>query len=189
MSSVAPRLRREAAEDLLGLAAAVLVGDLAADPAGLVAGHDHQVAPGDGDPGREGAALGAHRLLHDLDHYLLLLAQDLLDLGSLGVLGFAGHGLVTNLTHGQEAGTVGSVVDERRLERRLDLRHHALVDVPPGLGPGVDLVVEVQELAALDDGHPGLFFLEGVDQHDLGHRYSSCSARSAVVSAGGGEGA
>ena len=61
----------------------------------------------------------------------------------------------------------GAVVDEACLERGLDAGDDGLVDVglPLLLGGGLD--VEVDELLTVDDGHPELLGLGGVEQHSL----------------------
>ena len=80
----------------------------------------------------------------------------------------------------QEAVAVFAVVDEAGLERRLDARHHRLVDVALALLAPFELGLEVEQLLAIDDGQAPLFRLRGVDQHAF-HVHSSRCARTRRV--------
>jgi hypothetical protein len=65
--------------DLAELATLPLVGDLPRDADPVQAGHQHEVAAGDADVGREGRAFRPDALLDDLDQDLVAPAQALLD--------------------------------------------------------------------------------------------------------------
>ncbi len=114
-------------------------------------GHEDDVAPGDRDVAREPGALGAHGLLGDLDHDLLALLEDVLDVDVVAptpgvvvpvparrrrpvldlVLGERGDVVLKVVEVGdvQEARLLLSDVDERRLHPREHAQHASLVDV------------------------------------------------------------
>ncbi len=154
---------------------AVLALDAARDAAAArVVGHQHEVAAGERDVGRERGALVAALVLVDLDDQLHAFADLVLDATAaafavlvVAALAAALQELAGDLLERQEAVAVGAVVDEAGLERLLDARHDGLVDVglPLLLRGGLD--VEVDQLLAVDDGHPELFGLGGVEQHAL----------------------
>ena len=60
---------------------------------------------------------------------------------------------------------VGAVIDEARFERRLDSRDDCLVDIALALFLGCGLDIEVDQSLTIDDGHPKLFGLSGIEQH------------------------
>jgi hypothetical protein len=70
-----------------------------------------------------------------------------------------------------------AVVDEAGLQRRLDARHHRLVDVALALLAAFELGLEVEQLLAVDDRQAPLFGLRGIDQHAF-HVHSSSGAGS-----------
>ena len=76
-----------------------------------------------------------------------------------------------NFLERQEAVTIGAVIDETGLETRLDARDDGFVDVALALFLACGLDVEVDQFLAVDDGHPKLFGLGGVEQHAF--HYSS----------------
>ncbi len=65
----------------------------------------------------------------------------------------------------QEAVAVLAVVDETGFERRLDPRHHRLVDVALALLTAFDFGLEVHQLLAVDDRQAALLGLRRIDQH------------------------
>ena len=67
----------------------------------------------------------------------------------------------------QKAVALGAVIDETRFEAGLDAGDDGLVDVALALLLACGLDVEVDELLAVDDGHPKLLRLGGVEQHAL----------------------
>ncbi len=69
----------EFAHDLAQFATGVVVVDLAADADALQSGHQHEIASGDADVGRERRALGADALLDDLHQHFAAALEDLLD--------------------------------------------------------------------------------------------------------------
>ncbi len=75
--------------------------------------------------------------------------------------------LARDLLEGQEAVAVGAVVDEARFEAGLDAGDDRLVDVALALLLARGLDVEVDQLLAVDDCHPELLGLGGVEQHAL----------------------
>ncbi len=60
-----------------------------------------------------------------------------------------------------------AVVDEARLEARLDAGDDRFVDVALALLLAGGFDVEIDELLAVDDGHPKLLGLGGIEQHAL----------------------
>ena len=60
---------------------------------------------------------------------------------------------------------LGAVIDEARFEAGLDAGDDGLVDVALALLLACGLDVEVDQLLAVDDGHPELLRLGGVEQH------------------------
>src|SRR5262249_37519004 len=69
----------ERLQDALQAPALALVVDLAAHARTLERRHEHEVAPGDRDVGRQGRALVADRVLGDLDRDHLALLEQLVD--------------------------------------------------------------------------------------------------------------
>ena len=71
--------RIQLVHDLAELAALAFVDDLARDADAVQPRHEHQIAAGDADVGRERRPLGADAFLDDLDQHLVAAAEDLLD--------------------------------------------------------------------------------------------------------------
>ena len=65
----------------------------------------------------------------------------------------------------QEAVALGAVIDEARFEAGLDAGDDGFVDVALALLLACGLDVEVDQFLAVDDGHPKLLRLGGVEQH------------------------
>ena len=61
--------------------------------------------------------------------------------------------------------TFGAVIDEAGFERRFDAGDHRLVDVALALFLGGGFDVEVDQFLAIDDRHPELLGLGGIEQH------------------------
>jgi len=92
--------------------------------------HQHQEAAGQAHEGGERRALVAALLLLDLDDDFLSFLDQLADAGAtLGALGARLEEVARDFLERQEAVALGAVVDESRLETRLDPRDAALVDV------------------------------------------------------------
>ncbi len=146
--------------------------------------HEDQKAPRHGDVRREARALGAERLLDDLDEDLLALLEEVLDprlrTGFVsrpvlaGTFFVARFELVELLERVHDVGDVQepvaleAEVDERRLHAGQDLADPALVDVaddsPLPLAFDEDFGGEI----VLENGHHG-FVAVGGDDHLLGH--------------------
>ena len=73
--------------------------------------------------------------------------------------------LARDLLERQEAVAFGAVIDEARFEAGLDAGDDGLVDVALALLLACGLDVEVDQLLAVDDRHPELLRLGGVEQH------------------------
>ena len=161
----------ELVEVLLQLLA-VLALDAARDAAAArVVRHQHQVAAGQRDEGRQRRALVAALFLLDLDQQLLAFPDRVLDARAADVDAFA-EVVARDFLERQEAVAVLAVVDEAGFERRLDAGHDGLVDVALALFAAFDLGLEVQQLLAIDDRQAALFRLRRVDQHAF-HVHSS----------------
>ena len=146
-------------EDALQVAA-LFVGHAARDSAALgVVRHQHQETPGQTDEGGQRRAFAAALVLVDLHQHLLALADFLVDARAaerrFGIV--LAEVAAVDFLHRQEALALGAVVDERRLQARLDAGDHAFVDVAFFLGAHRGFDVEVDELLAVDDGHAQLF--------------------------------
>ncbi len=134
--------------------------------ASRVVGHEHQVAPGQGNEGGERRTLVAAFFLFHLHQQLGAVGDHVLDLG-------VAHGnarlevLLGDFLEGQEAVAVLAVVDEAGLQGGLHPRDHGLVDVALALFAPFNLGFEVEELLSFDDRQAPLFGLRGVDQHAL----------------------
>ena len=113
----------------------------------------------------QGRALGAALFLLDLDGDFLAFAQ--LAGARLAVRALQiGRG---DFLQRQKAVAGAAVVDKGRFETRLDAAHDAAVDVAFFLVAVRRLDIEVKQVLAIDDGHPQLFRLAGVEQ-DAFHR-------------------
>ncbi len=133
--------------------------------------HQHQVAPGQGDEGRQRSALVAALLLFDLHEQRVAFLDRVLDARRAHVDTFAEE-IARDLLERQEAVPVFTVVDKTGFERRLDSRHDGFVDIAFALFATFDLGFEVEQFLAVDDGQTPLFGLRRVDQHAF-HRCSS----------------
>ena len=74
-----------------------------------------------------------------------------------------------DLAERQEAVAIAAVIDERRLQRRLDARHLGEIDVTLELLALGTLEIEFLDPVTLDDRHAGFFPVACVDQHTRGH--------------------
>ena len=74
-----------------------------------------------------------------------------------------------DFAEGEEAVAIAAVVDERRLQRRLDARHLGQIDVAAELFTVGRLEVEFFDAVAAQDHHPGLLRVGGIDKHFVGH--------------------
>ncbi len=75
-----------------------------------------------------------------------------------------------DFVEGEEAVAVAAVVDERRLQRRLNARHLGEIDVAPQEFAGSRFVVELLYTAAAEHHNPGFLGVGGIDKHfAVGH--------------------
>ena len=82
-----------------------------------------------------------------------------------------------DFVEGQEAVAVAAVVDEGRLQRRLDARHLGQIDVAAQQLAGGQLVVELLYPAVAQHHDPGFLRVRGIDEHlVLVHGMSSLRA-------------
>ena len=144
---------------------AVLALDAAADAtAARVVRHQHHVAAGQADEGGQRRALVAALFLLDLHQQFLAFLDHIVDPG-LADGDTLREVLARDFLERQEAVAVFAVVDEAGLQRRLDARHHGLVDVALALLAPFDLDLVVEQFLSIDDRQAALFGLRGVDQH------------------------
>ena len=90
-------------------------------------------------------------------------------LGDLVVIG-------VDLAEGQEAVAVAAIVDERRLQGRLDPGHLGKIDIPLELLVLGGFEIKFLDPVSLEHRHPGLFLVARVDQHAHGHQTVSTRA-------------
>ena len=121
----ARRLRYEVGQDVLQ-PLALGVGQLAGDAGQVAAGGVHDVAAGDRDVVGEPGALGADRVLGDLDEHGLAGLEDLLDLAGLAL---GAEGVPVDLAGIEHGVAAAADVDERRLHRGQHVLHPTEVDV------------------------------------------------------------
>ncbi len=136
--------------------------------------HQHEVAAGERNVGRERRALVAALVLVDLDDQLHAFPELVLDAPATGAFAFVGFVvgaaaalqiLARDLLERQEAVALGAVIDEACLEAGLDAGDDGLVDVALALFLARGLDVEIDQFLAVDDRHPKLLRLGGVEQH------------------------
>ena len=70
---------------------------------------------------------------------------------------------------GEEAVAIAAVVDERRLQRRLDARDLGEIDIAAKLPAVGQLEVEFLDPIAAQHDHPGFLRVGRVDEHFVGH--------------------
>ncbi|WP_283806094.1 hypothetical protein [Bradyrhizobium sp. ORS 375] len=74
-----------------------------------------------------------------------------------------------DFAEGEEAVAVAAVLDEGRLQRRLNAGDLRQVDVAPELLALGSFEIKFLDAVAADDNHPGLFRVGSIDQHLVGH--------------------
>src|SRR5690606_36068937 len=121
---------------------------------------------GQRDEGGQRRALVAALFLVVLDDDFLAFAQQFLQAGLVGV-DAGGEVVAGDFLQRQEAVAVAAILDECRFERRLEPGDPALVDVAFLLFLRRLLDIDVVQRLAIDDRHPQLFGLGGIDQHSL----------------------
>ena len=171
----------ERVEDLPHLAAALLVVDLARDADVVHVGHHHEQAARDRQVARDGRTLGAEALLEDLHRDLHAALERILDERAraardlladlldrlLAVAAVAGEVLRVQVGDVEEAVGALAEVDERGLDRGLDVDDARLVDrADVGRGRGA-LGEELDELALLEDRDARLVAGHVVDDDEL----------------------
>jgi hypothetical protein len=149
--------------------------------AAWIVGHQYQVAAGERDIRGERSALVASLVLVDLDDQLHPFAQ--LVVHSCATAPFAVVFLAAviaaaatldvlagDFLERQKAVTLGTVIDEARFEAGLDAGDDGFVDVAFALFLAGGFDIEIDQFLAIDDRHPELFRLGGVEQHAF-HSY------------------
>ncbi len=166
----------------------VFAFDAARDPAAAgIVRHQHQVAAGQRDKGRQRRPLVAAFLLLDLDDHFVAVADRFVDAGAADV--DAGpEEAARDLLERQEAVPLLAVVHEAGFEAGLDPGDDALVDVRLALLATLGLDVDVDESLAVDDGHPEFLRVGRIEEHPL-HLNTPCAgkARSCRIEDAAGE--
>ncbi|MGF6510080.1 hypothetical protein OKW26_005907 [Paraburkholderia sp. 32] len=134
--------------------------------AARVVRHQHQIAAGERDERGQGCALVAAFFLFDLDDQFLTFLQCVLDACGTHVDAIA-EVLAGDFLERQEAVTVFAVVDEAGLERRLDARDDALVNIAFALFATGGFDIDIDEFLPIDDGDAQLFLLRRIEQHSF----------------------
>src|SRR5207248_2456155 len=161
--------------------------------------HQDEIAAGERDVGGEADALAAVLVLVDLDEELLAFFQCILR--PPAAFAVALEIVAGDFLERQKTVAVGAVIDEAGFETGLDAGDDGFIDVALALFLAGGFDVEIDQLLTVDDGHPKLFRLGGVEQHAfhvlllrrvVPRRRGEVKAKNArygrVASAGGGRG-
>src|SRR4051812_44165416 len=167
----APVGQVEAVGEPLQLLARVLVLHLARDAARVLERGQHQIAAGDRQAGGERRALGADRVLLDLDDDRLPLLEHLLDTG-VGAVRLLVVGVRDHVLDGQEPMALGAIVDEGGVQARLNAGDDTAIDVAAGQACLRDVHLVVFQGVPLDDGDTQLLWALRVDQHSAAQNVS-----------------
>ena len=125
----------------------------------------------------ECGALVATFLLFDLHQQFLAFADRILNPRLVGLHALREIG-ARNFLEWKEAVAVLAVVDETRLQRRLDAGYHRLVNVALALFAAFNFNFVVEQFLPIHNRQPAFFSLGGVDQHPFhGYRSFSCTER------------
>ena len=148
-------------------------------PASSDPGKQDEVASRQRVERRERGRLVGELLLDDLNQHLVARLEDLLDAAAALVAGSRpGRGRAVaarreipkaDLVEREERVALGTDVDERRLDRRMNPPDDTLVDIALQMLAAERLDLEGLELAVLNDPDAALFRMGDVDQHDLRH--------------------
>ena len=129
-----------------------------------VVGHQHQIAAGQADKGGKGCALVAALFLGDLDNDFLAFLDDFLDVdATLNVFGVFLEVLAGDFLERQKTVSLGAEVHKGRFERGFYPGDFAFVDVGFFLNPSPVFDIQVIQPLAIDQCHPYLFRVSGVD--------------------------
>ena len=177
----------ELADDAAQARALLARLDLARDADVIHRRHEHEEAAGHRDVRREAGALGAERLLDDLDEDLLAFLEQVLDLGlrpalAVALLGAALLGgvlvallellelleRVDDVGDVEEAVALEAEVDEGGLHAGQHLRDPALVDVADDAARALAFDEDFGDEIVFENGHDRFVAVRG-DDHLLGH--------------------
>ena len=128
-------------------------------------------------------ALGGHILIIMVSGVFLFLAQQRLAVGNRYLIV-----VWMDFRKSQETVTVAAVIDERRLERRLNARHLGEIDVAFQLFACGAFEIEFFDASAANHHHTGFFRMGGVDEHFAAHMslsFASAEGWTASVSVPG----
>jgi hypothetical protein len=147
-----------------------LILHLTGDTGGVASRHEDHVTSGERQVGSERCPLHVALPLFHLDDDLLTAPQHLLDARS--PLAALFRDVVAPLPevgvefpHLQETELLQSDIDKGGLQPLLHPDHDPFVNVAAGLLTPRDLDIQLDEAAVLNDRHPRLFRMHGIDQH------------------------
>ena len=162
------------ADEFLELPAVFLVFDLARNaPPGFV-GQQDEIPSRQGDVGGEERPFALPHLPENLDDHFLTDFQ-----GGAAVVLAVVKILRIYVAQGKEPVLLAAVIHEGSLESPLHFLHDSLVDIAvDGVADG-HLDVELHQFAVIQDGHPFLLRMHGIDQHFLFHKDPSGNSASA----------
>ena len=127
-----------------------------------VIGHQYQIAPRQADEGGQGRALVATFFLVDLDNDFLSFTQNLLDIDAARDLDRWIEVLAGDFLHGQEAMSLGAVIDKGGFQTRLDAGDAPFVNIGFFLFAGGTFDIQIVQLLAIDHGNTQLLRLSCV---------------------------
>jgi hypothetical protein len=145
----------------------LLAGDLLRDSVPFHSQHHHQVPPGDADVRRDRRPLDGRLLLGDLHEDLHPRAQMGALVPFVPRIEVIDEGAAAIFIQGKEPVPPASEIHEGGFDRRGDVYHPRLVDVPLELFPSLVLHLEIVENPVAYDGHADLLEVHPVDEHHL----------------------
>ena len=125
--------------------------------------HQHQIAAGERNVGRQRRAFVAAFVFFDLYQNFLADFQILRDLGAGAVTGVAGHVFACEFLERQEAVALSTVIDEYRFERGLDPRDDGFVNIAFFLFLTGVLDIEIDQFLPINDGDAKFFLLRRIE--------------------------
>ena len=155
-------------EDLLQTMS-LRIRQLAADPRQVTAGRVDEIASRKRDVAGQPGALGADRVLADLDEHRLARLEDLLDLAPVGA---DIEGIPVDLTGIQHGVAAAADVDEHGLHAGQHVLHAAQVDIADQRGGGAAVDVVLDEHVVLQHRELGVI-VALANHHDPLHRFAA----------------
>ena len=132
-----------------------------------VVGHQHQIATGERDVGRQRRALGAALVLLDLDDQLLAFLECVLDAWSPLAVAAGGEIRLRDFLEGQKAVALGAIIDESCFEAGFDAGDDRLVNVALAFFFGGRFDIEVDQFLTVNDSNAEFLGLRCIEKHAL----------------------